>query len=364
VIGTATQVNVASNAASIQQAIDFSSPSSPVTINVSAGSYDENLTIDHPVTLTGNAGTPAKATVNGAGLAHAVSAGTSTVSATQGIVSGSTVVTGVDPLVPCAQGSYSATGNEPCTPAPPGYYVDTTGATAATPCAPGYFQDQAGQQSCAAAPIGFYVATLAATAATQCPSGTTTPAAGATSASACVSLPPIGFRVTTTSLPNGALGASYSKTLAATDGSAPYKWKKVSKLPKGLKLAAKTGVISGIPMKQAGTFSVTVQVTDATGATVNATLSMTVGPGAVRITTASLPAGTVGGVYSVTLTATNGTGPYKWKKVSKLPKGLKLVPKTGVISGTPTTTGTRSVTFRAQDKYGATATKTFSITIA
>lgn len=57
--GTATQVNVLSDAASIQQGIDGSSPSSPVTVNVGAGHYTENLTISHALTLRGNDGTAA-----------------------------------------------------------------------------------------------------------------------------------------------------------------------------------------------------------------------------------------------------------------------------------------------------------------
>jgi Tol biopolymer transport system component len=70
-----------------------------------------------------------------------------------------------------------------------------------------------------------------------------------------------GFRVTTSSLPNGKVGTVYSRALAATGGTVPYKWKKLTKLPKGLKLS-KTGVITGTP-KAAGTFSVGVSVKDA-----------------------------------------------------------------------------------------------------
>ncbi len=59
VTSTATQVNVLSNAASIQQAIDSSSPASPGTVQVSPGQYAGNLTIGHALTLTGNDGTSA-----------------------------------------------------------------------------------------------------------------------------------------------------------------------------------------------------------------------------------------------------------------------------------------------------------------
>jgi len=57
VTSTATDVYVVNDAASIQQAIEFSSRTAPVTIHVSSGTYTENLVVDHRVTLSGNDGT-------------------------------------------------------------------------------------------------------------------------------------------------------------------------------------------------------------------------------------------------------------------------------------------------------------------
>ena len=57
IFGNATQVNVLSNAASIQQGIDFSSRIAPVTVQVSAGQYHENLVINKSLVLKGNDGT-------------------------------------------------------------------------------------------------------------------------------------------------------------------------------------------------------------------------------------------------------------------------------------------------------------------
>jgi hypothetical protein len=51
------------------------------------------------------------------------------------------------------------------------------------------------------------------------------------------------------------------------------------------------------------------------------------------------------------LSATGGTGPYKWKKAGKLPKGLKLT-KEGVIEGTPSSklaAGTYPVAVKVSD---------------
>lgn len=68
--------------------------------------------------------------------------------------------------------------------------------------------------------------------------------------------------ITTASLPSGAVGSAYSATLAATGGTLHYKWKLYKgTLPKGLKLVATSGKISGTPTKK-GDSSITIEVTD------------------------------------------------------------------------------------------------------
>jgi hypothetical protein len=71
------------------------------------------------------------------------------------------------------------------------------------------------------------------------------------------------------------------------------------------------------------------------------------------ITTASLPTALLGHPYLAQLTPSGGTPPVKWKKIGKLPKGLKLNAKTGTITGVPKTTGT--VPFGVQASYKAKA---------
>ena len=65
----------------------------------------------------------------------------------------------------------------------------------------------------------------------------------------------------------------------------------------------------------------------------------------LTITTTALPTATRGGSYSFKLEANYGFSPYKWKLVKGsgvLPKGLKLSPNTGVISGKPSKTSSTS----------------------
>ena len=96
------------------------------------------------------------------------------------------------------------------------------------------------------------------------------------------------IEITTTSLPDAQVGVAYSATLAATGGVQPYKWKITSgALPKGIKLKASTGVISGTVKSSVkhppatGPFTVTVSVTDHTKhvkLTTSTTLTLTLVP--------------------------------------------------------------------------------------
>jgi predicted extracellular nuclease len=81
-------------------------------------------------------------------------------------------VFGVLVAAQCAPGTYRATPGASCTPAPPGSYVDTTGATSATPCPAGTFSSAAGAASCTPAPAGSFVSAIGSTSAAPCPAGT------------------------------------------------------------------------------------------------------------------------------------------------------------------------------------------------
>jgi len=165
--------------------------------------------------------------------------------------------------------------------------------------------------------------------------------------------------ITTASLAEGYTGESYSHTLTASGGPAPLTWN-VTGLPPGLSYDTGTGVVSGTPTA-AGTTSISVRVTDALNRV--ATRSLTLAVYALpQITTAALADGFANVAYTQALDATNGKPPYTWSITSGTPHaGLALNGST--LSGTPTESGTRSLTFRVADANGKTATRSLDLTI-
>ena len=84
--------------------------------------------------------------------------------------------------------------------------------------------------------------------------------------------------ITTSTLPAATKRGTYSQTLSASGGTAPFTWSLVSgTLPAGLSINASSGVISGTVRNSASSQnSFTVQVTDANGVTDTQSLTITV----------------------------------------------------------------------------------------
>ena len=146
-------------------------------------------------------------------------------------------------------------------------------------------------------------------------------------------------------------------------GSLSYK---ASGLPAGLSINSTTGVISGAT-KTAGTSSVTVTGTDSTGPSGSATFTWNIGTtsNTVTVTNPGSQAGTVGTAASLQIAATDSaSGQTLTYSATGLPAGLSISSTSGLISGTPTTAATSSVTVTATDTTGASGSATFSWTIS
>ena len=175
-----------------------------------------------------------------------------------------------------------------------------------------------------------------------------------------------------TSLPDGAVGVSYSQNLTAVGGYGPgtYQFTLIqgSTLPPGLQLSS-SGLIFGTPTT-GGPYQFAVQVISISPfggnpVTVSAEISINISSPPLTITTSSLPAGTVGVPYSQTLAASGGVPPYAWQlSTGNTPGGLTLNQYSGTISGTPATAGSFTFQVKVYDSQQASATGSFTIRIA
>ena len=171
--------------------------------------------------------------------------------------------------------------------------------------------------------------------------------------------------ITTTSLPNGTTGTTYTQSVSATGGTGPYSFAVTTgSLPSGLSMAS-SGAITGTPTAS-GTSTFSVTVTDGAGLTDTQALSIAVNaaPSGPTISTTSLPAATTGTAYSQTVAASGGTGPLTFSLDSgSLPAGLSLA-SNGMITGTPTATGSSTFTVKVTDANALTDTQVLSIAVA
>lgn len=162
----------------------------------------------------------------------------------------------------------------------------------------------------------------------------------------------------------GVVGTPYSQALTAAAGVAPYSFAiTAGSLPPGLALAG-GGAITGTPTT-AGSYTVTFQVTDNQGFTAASTWTFVISAVSLAITTAALPVGTVGAIYSASIAATGGTAPYTFVLLASIPflPGLTLAAN-GAITGIPSVSGTFKFFAQVTDAGPSVVTKPLSITIA
>ncbi len=165
----------------------------------------------------------------------------------------------------------------------------------------------------------------------------------------------------------GTVGTAASLQITATDSASGQTLTySATGLPTGLSINSSTGLISGTPTT-AGTYSVTVTAKDTTGATGSASFTWAINTATgntVTVTNPGSQTGTVGTAASLQITATDSaSGQTLTYSATGLPTGLSINSSTGLISGTPTTAGTYSVTVTAKDTTGATGSASFSWTI-
>jgi len=141
-------------------------------------------------------------------------------------------------------------------------------------------------------------------------------------------------------------GVPFSATFTQTGAVGTASFSTASALPAGLALST-GGVLSGKPTVT-GTFPITVTVTDAQGCSgTGSPYTLVVGCPAITVNPPSLPNATQGTAYSQQLSASGDPGPFNFAVTAgSLPAGLTLS-SSGLLSGTPTGSGTFSFTVTA-----------------
>ncbi len=147
--------------------------------------------------------------------------------------------------------------------------------------------------------------------------------------------------------------------MVATTGAPSITWAATG-LPPGLTIAATTGLISGTPTAS-GSYTATVTATDGFSLVGSTSFSWTVN---------AVPALSSPGNQFEELTQSDtinpslsgGTPAYTWT-ITGLPAGLTYDTTSGIITGTPTATGSFSITQKVVDSYGLSSTTTFNIAV-
>jgi hypothetical protein len=173
--------------------------------------------------------------------------------------------------------------------------------------------------------------------------------------------------LTPASLPSAVTGMAYSQLITANPTGTGYSYAVNSgTLPTGLSLNSVTGALSGTPLS-AGNYSFAITTTGVGLCTGTRAYNLLVTSTCTTITVnpASLPQGTLGTLYSQTVSATGGVAPYSFSLASgALPGGLTLDTNSGFISGIPAASGSFVFTIRATGQGGCTGQRSYVLSVS
>jgi hypothetical protein len=158
-------------------------------------------------------------------------------------------------------------------------------------------------------------------------------------------------------LPTVLVGTAYNQSITQTGGTGAITYSiTAGALPTGMSLSG-AGTLSGTPTT-AGSYTFSVSAIDANGCAGTRSYTFTVCP-VITLSLATLNNANIGTPFSQTITQTGTTGAITYSiSLGALPPGLSLN-STGLISGTPTQSGTFSVTIKATNTSGCSGTRAY-----
>ena len=163
---------------------------------------------------------------------------------------------------------------------------------------------------------------------------------------------------------NWTVGDSESVTVSVSGGESPFSYSWSGTVPPGLSFPSNSNTLSGIPTT-AGTYSVTLMVTDNDNKTDSVSFSIVVVAADSMPTLPSISnqVATVGTAFSFTHSAATGGDGTLTYSASGTGNGISYSGSTLTFSGTPTSTGTLNITVTVTDADGDDDTESFTITI-
>jgi len=163
-------------------------------------------------------------------------------------------------------------------------------------------------------------------------------------------------------LPSAAVNTLYNQQLTVTGGTSPYTFSVIGGAPPtGITLSS-SGLLSGTATTTTPA-NFTVRATDVNGCTGTKTMTLIV-CGPITLNPGAAQNGFVGTAYSQTFTQSGaGVGP-TWSSTGTLPTGLTLNSTSGLLSGTPTATGTFNFIIRATAFNGCFGERNYTVIIS
>jgi hypothetical protein len=158
------------------------------------------------------------------------------------------------------------------------------------------------------------------------------------------------------------VGVPFTAAQTATGGSGAYTWTLASGiLPAGVVMNP-DGSVAGTPTTP-GSYPVAIKVADTEGRTQTLNTTLVVAA-RLAITTTTLKPGKANRAYRQKIARTGGVAPLEWKLVrGKLPKGVTLAKKLGLLLGKPTKAGTYRFDVQAVDSFDVNSTAKLTLVV-